>query len=226
MILCIETSSTICSVSIVDQHRVLACEETSIAKNHSSVLVPLIDQIIKKVNINYDQLRAVAVSSGPGSYTGLRIGVSTAKGIAFAHDLPLMAIPTLDLLYANFILQHPNAKGLVLPMIDARRMEVYMYARSIGQQTTLNAEAKVLDESSMDEFVKQGETLHIVGDAATKVQALIQHAQIHYYSTILPSATSFVDLAEEYWNSKQFVDVAYFEPFYLKETRITEKKTK
>ena len=226
MILCIETSSTICSVSIVDQHQVIACEETSIAKNHSSVLVPLIDQLIQIANIEYHQLRAVAVSSGPGSYTGLRIGVSTAKGIAFAHNLPLIAIPTLDLLYANFINQNPKAKGLVIPMIDARRMEVYMYARVIGQEETLLAEAKELVESSLNELIKTNESIHVIGDAATKVQELIQHPSIHYYTTILPTAKAFVHVAEEYWNLKRFVDVAYFEPFYLKETRITEKKIK
>lgn len=212
MILCLETATPSCSVALVHNGEVLACEEDPKGQNHSEKITLFIDAVMKKADISYDQLDAVAVSMGPGSYTGLRIGVSTAKGICYAVSKPLIAVETLHAMaYGG------KYNGILIPMIDARRMEVYAAIFDENINKIKDTEAVIIDENSFADL-KKDHHLYLFGDGADKCAELFANDdKITVIKDFYCSAKYMNTIAQQKFNNKDFVDVAYFEPFYLKD---------
>ena len=220
MILCLETATPVCSVALNESCCTIALRETEGQNAHSEKITNFIREVMEVAKIDYSQLDAVAVSKGPGSYTGLRIGVSTAKGICYAADLPLMAIDTLEAM-AHGMKEKLGAQlgpdDLLIPMIDARRMEVYASVFDANLQRINETAAMVIDEHSFDELGKN-HRLWLFGDGAPKLSKLFENqTNINIVDGFKPSAAFMKILAEQALQQQQFVDVAYFEPFYLKD---------
>lgn len=221
MILCIETSTAVCSVALVENGNVIALRESLDGQNHAEKITIFIDEIMKETNVVYKDLDAIAVSMGPGSYTGLRIGVSTAKGFCYALEKPLIAVDTLAAMAYGFISSQLSAisnqsTAILCPMIDARRMEVYTAFFNEKLERTSETEALVIDENSFMEL-KQNNHLYLFGDGADKLATLFENDKnITVVEKFHCSAAYMATLAEEAFKNKDFVDVAYFEPFYLK----------
>lgn len=220
MILCLETATSTCSVALNNGTQTVALRECKGQNAHSEKITIFIDDILKETGMNYHQLDAVAVSKGPGSYTGLRIGVSTAKGICYAADLPLMAVDTLHAMAYGMrdklgdLLQPTD---LLIPMIDARRMEVYCEVFDASLTPVKGTEALVVDEQSFDEWVKT-HRVWLFGDGAPKLKDLFKDSsQIQIVDDFTPSAAYMATLSEQALKAGEFVDVAYFEPYYLKD---------
>ncbi len=223
LILNIETSTLICSVSVSKDGKVLAAKESSEEKSHAKKLTLFIDEVLGELNYSFNNLDAVAVSKGPGSYTGLRIGVSTAKGICYAKDIPLIAINTLHSMAYGFVhkeeskdLLQQNENILVVPMIDARRMEVYSAFFNKKGEFERNVKAEIIDEKSYED-VLQKNILVFFGDGSQKIKDVVKHENAIFIDGINPSAKNMSYLSEAAYNKKDFEDVAYFEPFYLKD---------
>lgn len=223
MILCIETSTAVCSVALVDNGNVIALRESLDGQNHAEKITIFIDEIMKEANVAYKNLDAIATSMGPGSYTGLRIGVSTAKGFCYAMEKPLIAIDTLAAMACGFVDQQPTVNGqqlestdILCPMIDARRMEVYSAFFNKNLERVSETEALVIDENSFMEL-KQNHHLYLFGDGADKLATIFENDKnITIVEKFHCSAAYMATLADKAFKNKQFVDVAYFEPFYLK----------
>ena len=220
MILCLETATPVCSVALNDGCCTLALRETEGQNAHSEKITNFIREAMETAGIDYRQLDAVAVSKGPGSYTGLRIGVSTAKGICYAADLPLMAIDTLEAM-AHGMKEKLGAQlgpdDLLIPMIDARRMEVYASVFDANLNKIHDTAALVIDENAFEDLRKD-HRLWLFGDGAPKLSKLFENQpNINIIDGFKPSAAFMKTLAEEALQKQQFVDVAYFEPFYLKD---------
>lgn len=211
-ILNIETSTKNCSVSLSQEGQIIALsEDFSQGFIHSEMLHQFIADLLKKNNVSFSELSAIAIDKGPGSYTGLRIGTSTAKGLCYALDIPLIAIESLE------ILAHAVQKlqGVIIPMIDARRMEVYTTIFDCNYKKIKPTEAVVLSEAS---FVEYTEKVYFVGDGAEKFQSVSQLKNAEFlYEIKYPSATQMGELAYQKFVQSDFEDLAYFEPFYLKE---------
>ncbi len=215
VILTIDTSTSCCSAALCGENEVLSYRFSSGPVNHSQLLPRYIDELLQYVR-SYDCLiDGIAVSSGPGSYTGLRIGVSTAKGLAYGLSVPLLAIPTLQVLCASFLNNHSAEKtSLLCPMVDARRMEVYtaLYDSMLNKMT--GVEARVVTDKEW--LLGKGEVCYF-GDGAAKCRALLEDEHIHYVEDIVPDARSMGGLAYRRLRAGMTEDVAYLEPFYLKE---------
>ena len=215
MILCLETATPSCSVALIHNGEVLACEEDPKGQNHSEKITLFIDSVMKKAGISYNDLDAVAVSMGPGSYTGLRIGVSTAKGLCYAVSKPLIAVSTLEAM-AYGVEPHGRA-ALRIPMIDARRMEVYAAIFDENVNIIKDTEAVIIDENSFAEL-KKDHHLYLFGDGADKCAELFANDDnITVIKEFHCSAKHMNVIAQRKLDAKDFVDVAYFEPFYLKD---------
>ncbi len=220
MILCLETATPVCSVALNDGCCTIALRETERQNAHSEKITNFIREVMEVAKIDYKQLDAVAVSQGPGSYTGLRIGVSTAKGICYAADLPLMAIDTLEAM-ANGMKMKLGSQiadnDLLIPMIDARRMEVYASVYDAQLNRINDTAALVIDEHSFEDLCRDHH-LWLFGDGAPKLSKLFEnHPNISIVEGFRPSAAYMLPLAEKALREQKFVDVAYFEPFYLKD---------
>ena len=220
MILCLETATPVCSVALNDGCCTLALRETEGQNAHSEKITNFIREVMETAGIDYKQLDAVAVSKGPGSYTGLRIGVSTAKGICYAADLPLMAIDTLEAMAHGMKAKLGNQiteNDLLIPMIDARRMEVYAAVFDANLNKIEDTAALVIDENSFEELRKDHH-LWLFGDGAPKLSKLFENQPtITIIDGFKPSAAYMRPLADSALREHKFVDVAYFEPFYLKD---------
>ena len=220
MILCLETATPVCSVALNSACCTLAMRETEGQNAHSEKITNFIREVMEEAKIDYPQLDAVAVSQGPGSYTGLRIGVSTAKGICYAADLPLMAIDTLEAMAYGMKDKLGSQIGpddLLIPMIDARRMEVYASVFDANLNKINDTAALVIEENSFEDLRKD-HRLWLFGDGAPKLSKLFEsQPNIHIIDGFKPSAAYMKVLAERALQQQQFVDVAYFEPFYLKD---------
>ena len=215
MILCLETATPSCSVALVHNGEVLACEEDPKGQNHSEKITLFIDSVMKKAGISYNDLDAVAVSMGPGSYTGLRIGVSTAKGLCYAVSKPLIAVETLHAM-AYGVEPHGRA-ALRVPMIDARRMEVYAAIFDENANKIKDTEAVIIDENSFYDL-KKDHNIYLFGDGADKCAELFANDdKITVIKEFYCSAKYMNVIAQRKLEAKDFVDVAYFEPFYLKD---------
>ena len=220
MILCLETATPVCSVALNDGCCTIALQETEGQNAHSEKITNFIREVMETARIDYKQLDAVAVSQGPGSYTGLRIGVSTAKGICYAADLPLMAIDTLEAMAYGMKMKlgsQITENDLLIPMIDARRMEVYAAVFDAQLNKIEDTAARVIDENAFEDL-RNDHHLWLFGDGAPKLTKLFENQpNISVVDGFRPSAAYMLPLAEKLLREQRFVDVAYFEPFYLKD---------
>jgi len=213
VILCIETATTNCSVAIAVDGKIIALEEDNNHQySHAEKLHLFIDEVLAKSGTLKSSLQAIAVSKGPGSYTGLRIGVSAAKGLCFAMDIPLISIPTLEALAHQAVIEN----GLIIPMLDARRLEVYAAVFSSENDQIRETKAEVLDKNSYYDYLKINNVCFI-GDGVEKFKALCKHKNAIFMEGKLPSAKQMGALAEIKYRKNDFEDVAYFEPYYLKD---------
>lgn len=223
-ILNIETSTDVCSVALGNNGECLFNMEDHEGPNHAVKLGVFVDEAFKFIQKNDLNLDAVAVSSGPGSYTGLRIGTSMAKGICYGTGAKLIAIPTLELLCVPVLLTHDDMEedALLCPMIDARRMEVYaqVFNRALKAQRPIAAD--VVETNTYDAFLAH--PVYFFGNGAEKCKEVLAHANAHWVDGIEPLAKNMMPLAEKKWLQGDFEDVAYFEPHYLKE--FVAKKSK
>ena len=224
LILHIETSTNICSIAVSENGQCLFSKSDSEGMNHAALLSVFIAEAMEFLKSTSKKPDAVAVSSGPGSYTGLRIGVSTAKGLCYGLDIPLIAVSTLEVLTANALqITETTANSLFCPMIDARRMEVY--AAIYNQEGIIQREisADIIDENSYSEILER-HIVYFFGNGAEKCKATLTHVNARFIDGMYPLAENMIVLAEKAYNEKKFVDVAYFEPFYLKEFYTTAAK--
>lgn len=222
LILNIETATKNCSVSIARQGEVLAIKELNDGNySHAEKLHPFILEVIKDAQIAPDNLDAIAVSKGPGSYTGLRIGVSSAKGLCFAYDIPLISTNTLKALALSVKI----SEGYVVPMIDARRMEVYSAVFNKTHEQEREIKAEIIDTDSFSELLET-DKVYFVGDGAQKCIEVIKHSNAIFEEVKYPSSAEMAKLSYEKYKKNQFEDVAYFEPFYLKDFVVTPEKKK
>ena len=228
-ILLIETSTALCSVALAQDGVVTSYRESSAPKAHASLTAVFIQEMLAERGLTLADCDAVCVSKGPGSYTGLRVGVSTAKGLCFGSGKPLLAVGTLDTLVAqaNFVISSEVEKSkpfrYIIPMIDARRMEVYTAVFENGVQVT-ETSPMIIDETSYAEYLEQGPCLFI-GDGAGKCADVIKHPNAQFCQC-WPKASAMLEPAMAAYKEKRFEDVAYFEPFYLKEFVATVSKKK
>ena len=222
LILSLETSTNVCSVALHREGTVLSSQTHNVEKSHSSLLPPIVLEICKEAGLKLKDVDAVAVSEGPGSYTGLRIGVSTAKGFAFSLDIPLIAVPTMDVMLQAV---RGKFKGdhLLTAMMDARRMEVYMKTEDQDRKEVLPLQAKILESDSFSAF---HETMYVFGNGMPKFRDITDQKNLVFIDNIFPDASSMGALAFSKYQAKEFEDVAYFEPNYLKEWRTTTPKKK
>ena len=226
-ILHIETSTTVCSVALSEDGQCIYHDEDRSGQNHSERIGTFVDAALSFADSHAIPLDAVAVSAGPGSYTGLRIGVSMAKGICYALNLPLVAVPTLELLAVPVLLRHDDlpADALLCPMIDARRMEVYSALYDRALHTVREIRAEVVEPGAYDEMLAR-HPVYFFGDGAEKCKSVITHPNAHFIDNIQPLAKNMSPLAEKRLITRQTEDVAYFEPFYLKDfVAIKPRKT-
>lgn len=213
VILCLETATTNCSVSVAIDGEVKAIREENNQKfSHAEKLHVFIEEVLNEANIDKKKLDAVAVSKGPGSYTGLRIGVSAAKGLCFALDIPLISTSTLEVLAQQVNLSN----GHIIPLLDARRMEVYSAVYTSDKNQVRETKAEILNENSFIDFLEKGKTVFI-GDGAVKLEAICNHENGVFKKNLFPSSADMVSLAEAKYKISDTENVAYFEPFYLKE---------
>ena len=213
-ILHIETATKRCSVALSQGDQLICFQEIALdGYSHAEKLHVFIQEVMQHAQLSFAQLDAIAASKGPGSYTGLRIGNSAAKGLCFALDIPLIALDTLAILAAQ--VQVENKEALLVPMLDARRMEVYSAMYTAQGQCIRKVQAEILDEQSYTTFQEQ---LYFVGDCQAKVQSVLQQPNFHFLpSLIYPSAKNMVAMGYAKFLEKDFEDVAYYEPFYLKD---------
>jgi len=199
-------------VSLAKDGQTILCKEIAEqGYSHAERLHVFIEEILKKTKVKIQELHAVAVSKGPGSYTGLRIGVSTAKGLCYALGIPLIAVDTLQVLAHQVSVDN----GIIVPMLDARRMEVYSAIFDKNHDNIKAVQAEVLTEDSYSEFT---ETLYFIGDCQEKCQTVLTQPNFKFIPEIVfPSASQMSQLSYEKFNQNDFEDVAYFEPFYLKD---------
>ncbi len=223
LILNIETSTDVCSTALSDNGRVIDAAICTEGMSHASKLPIFCDKMLRHCRANGQKLDAVAVSAGPGSYTGLRIGVSAAKGLCYGFDAKLIAIDTLQLVAKAAQAKIADKKALFCPMIDARRMEVYCALFDRDLQKLSDAEAKIIDENAFLEQLAE-RNIYFCGNGAAKCQSVITHKNAHFIDKIAPLAENMADLAETRYAQQQFEDVAYFVPFYLKEFQATTPK--
>jgi tRNA threonylcarbamoyladenosine biosynthesis protein TsaB len=215
LILSLETSTHVCSVALHDAGKLLAQREVHTPQSHATRLAPMIDEVRKDAGIDLKQLQAVAIASGPGSYTGLRIGVSTAKGLCYTLQVPLVAVGTLDVMAWQIAQQQPG-EVLLCPMIDARRMEVYCQVVTPALQVVQPVEAKIIDETSFADLLEKQRVVFF-GDGAAKCKAMITHANAVFVEDIFPLASALGTLAYPKFQEHRVEDVVHFEPFYLKD---------
>ena len=218
-ILNIETATKNCSVALAKDGKTILCKEIAEeGYSHAERLHVFIEAIIKDAGLALQDLSAIAVSQGPGSYTGLRIGVSAAKGLCYALDIPLIAVDTLQALAAQVTI----SSGLIIPMIDARRMEVYSAIFGPTLEKKREVLAQIIDDNS---FEDREETLYFVGDCADKCKpVLTKENHVFLEEIVYPSAKEMSAISFEKFKINDTVDVAYFEPYYLKDFMITAPK--
>lgn len=232
LILSIETGTDICSVALANDGELMALRESDEGRDHAKKVALFVDELLRETGVQPDDIDAIAVGKGPGSYTGLRIGVSFAKGMCYALNIPLIAIGSLDALtevaredYDAGILEVEDddwAKARLCPMVDARRMEVYAQIFDIDGKAVSDVVAEVVTEESFTQWRSQGRFV-IFGNGAKKCADVLPDAIVE---NVVPSARGIVRLAEEAFNAGKFEDLAYFEPFYLKDFIVIPSKKK
>ncbi|MGV6844712.1 MAG: tRNA (adenosine(37)-N6)-threonylcarbamoyltransferase complex dimerization subunit type 1 TsaB [Lutibacter sp.] len=220
ILLNIETATKNCSVSVAKNGEILSLKEINNGSySHAESLHNLILETLKEAQVKMEELKAVAISKGPGSYTGLRIGVSAAKGLCFALNIPLISTETLKALAMKIKVE----SGIIIPLLDARRMEVYTAIFNYDYQRKSNTEAKIIDELSFSNWLAEHK-VYFLGDGAEKCTQIIQHKNAHFIMNEFPSAKEMATLSYKKYKQHQFEDVAYFEPYYLKDFQVTKPK--
>ncbi len=216
-ILNIETATKNCSVSLAKNGETILCKEIAEqGYSHAEKLHVFIEEIIKETGIGVNDLNGIAVSKGPGSYTGLRIGVSSAKGLCYALGIPLISVDTLQVLSKQVVIEN----GFIVPMLDARRMEVYSAIFDKSYSKIKEVQAEILTENS---YAASPETFYFIGDCQEKCKTVLTAANLRFLPEIVfPSASEMSALSYEKFINNDFEDVAYFEPFYLKDFLITK----
>jgi len=221
IILNIETATKNCSVSLAKNGRLMTFKELNDSSySHGENLHVFIEDIIKDANIAFSDIEAIAVSKGPGSYTGLRIGVSSAKGLSFSLDKPLIAVDTLGSLARSVEIRENE---IVIPLLDARRMEVYSAVFDANYTKIRETKAEVIDKNSFQEYLKKGK-VYFLGDGAEKCKEILTHKNAIFLDGYFPSAKQMAEVSYEKYSQNDMEDVAYFEPFYLKDFLITTPK--
>ena len=225
-ILNIETSTEVCSVALTSEGQVLDHSENYEGQTHATMLSQYVQQALQYARTREVSIDAIAVSIGPGSYTGLRIGLSEAKGLAFGLNVPLIGVNTLQLLTVSAMFNHfiDEDKLLFVPMIDARRMEVYTAAYTPALEALVEPQAMILDEHSFESLLDEGYTLVAVGNGSDKAREVLKHDHMRFIAGIKPVALEMMALAEKAFREQQFIDVAYSTPLYLKEFQATKPK--
>jgi tRNA threonylcarbamoyladenosine biosynthesis protein TsaB len=224
-ILQLETATQVCSAAIAVNGETIALKELAAQNIHAGSLTLFIQDVMLQAGLSFADLDAVAVSKGPGSYTGLRIGVSTAKGLCFALDKPLIGIDTLKMMAKGYLETAQNYTGLVCPMIDARRMEVFTGLYAANLTGVLAVEAKIIDETSYQEQLDH-HLVTFIGDGAMKCKETILSPNAAFSALNFNSAKNMSSLAYEAFTAGNFEDIAYFEPYYLKDFVVTQAKKK
>ncbi|MEC8853065.1 MAG: tRNA (adenosine(37)-N6)-threonylcarbamoyltransferase complex dimerization subunit type 1 TsaB [Bacteroidota bacterium] len=220
LFLLIETATKSCSVSLSSENKIIACEEeVNEQYSHAEKLTVFITELFKTQDFTIKDLDAVAVSKGPGSYTGLRISVSTAKGLCYALDIPLISVSTLKAM--AFGMAQKEKSDLYCPMIDARRMEVYNAFYNSTNKEIRGIQADIIEACSYQKELDK--KVLFFGDGAEKCKQMIQHPNARFIDGIFPSSKDMLEIANEKFAEKDFEDIAYFEPFYLKDF-VTGKK--
>lgn len=213
-ILCLETATTNCSVALsINGEAVVIQEDNAKQFSHAERLHRFIQEVLATANISKDDLSAIAVSKGPGSYTGLRIGVSAAKGLCVALDIPLISTETLSTLSRKL---NASQGELIIPMLDARRMEVYSAVFDNEGNRQRDTQAEILDETSFAEHLDKG-VVHFIGSGVAKFKEVCRHPNARFVTEEQPSSQEMAMVAQTKFDSKDFEDVAYFEPYYLKD---------
>jgi tRNA threonylcarbamoyladenosine biosynthesis protein TsaB len=224
VILHIETSTHVCSVALSEQEKCIFQQSNYDGMNHAAMLSLFLQDALDLLKESGKKLDAVAVSSGPGSYTGLRIGVSTAKGLCYGLDIPLISISTLEIMTIAAMQKHaPNNHDLFVPMIDARRMEVYDVIFDSNRKIIRDTAASIINENSYAELLEKSQVLFF-GNGAAKCKQVITSPYAIFIDDIHPLAENMIEPALKKYQQGQFEDVAYFEPFYLKEFQTTQAK--
>lgn len=227
VILNIETSTNVCSAALTAEGMVLCHRENFEGQNHAALLSGFIKDCLDWMHQHEMQLDAVSVSTGPGSYTGLRIGLSEAKGLAYALNIPLIGVDTLRLLTAEamFTYQHVEADAILIPMIDARRMEVFTGAFDMSLKPLMPEGPLILDSDSYSSLINTGRQVLIFGNGAEKASNVLTAANVIFVPGIEPLAQTMMPLAEMAYMSRDFMDLAYSTPNYLKEFQTTKPKS-
>jgi tRNA threonylcarbamoyladenosine biosynthesis protein TsaB len=225
VILNIETSTNVCSVALTAEGMVLCHREDFRGQNHATLLSGFIKDCLDYLNDKEMKLDAVAVSIGPGSYTGLRIGLSEAKGLCYGFNIPLIGIDTLKIMAVSVMFNHPiEGDELFIPMLDARRMEVYTAVYDMALNPLVAPTPLILDENSYAEWLDKSPAL-LFGNGSDKSKALITHPNAHFVADIAPLAVDMLALAEQAYARRDFLDLAYSTPAYLKEFQATKPKS-
>lgn len=221
IILNLETATTNCSVSLAKGGKLLAIKEHDTPSySHSEQLHIFIQEVLKEAEIRFSDVDAIAVSKGPGSYTGLRIGVSAAKGLCFSLDVPLISISTLESMAHQ---AKSESIDFVIPVLDARRMEVYSAVFDQGLNQIRETKAEIINGNSFMEFVEKGKVL-LIGNGAEKCMEPLQHPNFSFDTFVVPSALEMATLSHKKFEAGGFENVAYFEPYYLKDFILQKKK--
>ena len=222
-ILCVDTSSFICSVSVFENLSLISSNSTEVEKSHSKFIIQLIDQSLKDANIKINEIDAFAVSMGPGSYTGLRIGVSTIKGLCYSLEKPLISINTLEIL-SKSALNHINNYNnfFICPMIDARRMEVFTKMLDNDFNEVEKDKALILDDKSFND-IGGGKSIYFFGDGSNEFQKITNNKNFHFIDNIISSSKHMGELANIKYENNQFENLTTFEPFYIKDFFIVNK---
>ena len=221
IILNLETATTNCSVSLAKDGKVISIKENDSANySHAEQLHNYIKEVLKEASFSLQDIDAVAISKGPGSYTGLRIGVSAAKGLCYSLDVPLISVPTLESMAHQLIVPQDH---LIIPVLDARRMEVYSAVYDRDWKEIRITEAEIITEESFKEYL-ESHTIHIMGSGAEKCRDILNHSNVVLDTTVVPSAREMAELSQKKFEANDFENVAYFEPYYLKDFVLQKKK--
>jgi tRNA threonylcarbamoyladenosine biosynthesis protein TsaB len=227
LILNIETSTSVCSVAVSRGEKVIDYRESPGERSHATYLTSFINEVLQNSGITPIDLDAIAVSKGPGSYTGLRIGIATAKGIAYSLKKPLIAIDTMLCMALGLKSEMPDLfkekNSLICPMIDARRMEVYLALYNTDLLNKLKVKAEIINEESFQNILKNQKVVFF-GDGMEKCRKIIQHKNAVFIENFYPLARYLAIISNTYFTNNKFEDLAYFEPFYLKDFIATTPK--
>lgn len=226
VILNIDTTTSVCSAALTAEGMILCHAEDFEGRNHAALLSGFIKKCLDFAADKELKLDAVAVSMGPGSYTGLRIGLSEAKGLAYALDIPLIGVNTLELMATRVMFSTDSVApdSILVPMIDARRMEVFTAAYDFGLQEMMKPGPLILDENAYSDLIATGRPVLLFGDGSDKAKAVIDAPNVTFVPDVVPLAVDMVALAERDYARRAFIDLAYSTPLYLKEFQATKPK--